>query len=153
MDILNITTSIVSILGALWTLYNWNEIKKAKEQIFSAIKIVKYSEVSNNFETTIKQIKKIAFKTKIPSGTNIDDILNSLTNYFEKTVRTSSDLEKDGFRNFSEHKDELKTSINNISKLDRKSPNNLIEEYNKVYYIIIEMDKEIDNYRKKLVQK
>jgi hypothetical protein len=153
MEILNVTASIVSILGALWTLINFNKIKKAKEQIFSAIKIIKYSEVSNNFETTVNQIKKIAFKTKIPSGTNIEDILSGLTVYFEKTVKISSDLEKDGFRNFSEYKKELKESINKISKLDRKSPTELIEEYNKVYYVVIEIDKEIDKYKRKLVQK
>jgi hypothetical protein len=153
MEILNVTASIVSILGALWTLINFNKIKKAKEQIFSAIKIVKYSEVSNNFETTVNHIKKIAFKTKIPSGTNIEDILGGLTVYFEKTVKISSDLEKDGFRNFSEYKKELKESINKISKLDRKSPTELIEEYNKVYYVVIEIDKEIDKYKRKLVQK
>jgi hypothetical protein len=76
-----------------------------------------------------------------------------LTVYFEKTVKISSDLEKDGFRNFSEYKKELKESINKISKLDRKSPTELIEEYNKVYYVVIEIDKEIDKYKRKLVQK
>lgn len=149
---LGVVSSIVSIGGAVWSFFNVKITEKTKREIFSKIKIVKYSSINVDTKTTINQVRKIAFKNKIPKGLNLGEIISFVNDYYEKIHGIINDLEKENSINLNNHISSLKNKITEVSALDKTSPD-LIENYNELYYIILEVDKEIDNFKKNIIEK
>lgn len=144
--------SLVSIGGAIWASCNVRIVKKTKEEIFSKLRIVKYSEISNSSKSTINQLRKIANKDKIPPGVNFKEIIDSLNIYYESLISIKNDIQEDGFIDLERYLDELRTNITIASKLERKAPKDLINIYTKIYYHILDIDCEIVKYNKKLLK-
>ncbi|MDR6516766.1 hypothetical protein [Chryseobacterium camelliae] len=149
---LGVISSIVSIGGGIWSLVNVKITKKIKKEIFSNFKVIKYSNINVNTRTTINQIRKIALRSKISKGLNLEEIISSVNDYYEKIHEISNDLEKENSNNLDNLLNSLKKKITYISTLDKTSID-LIENYNELYYIILEVDKEIDKFKQKIIEK
>lgn len=150
---LGIISSIISIAGAIWSLINVRVIKKTKKEIFSKMKVVKYSNINVNTKAAISQIRKIALKSKVPKGLNINDIIDSLNDYYEKIHEISNDIEKEGSEKLNKDINDLKKNITNVSRMNKDSENELIGCYNDIYYGILEIDKEIDKLKQNIIEK
>lgn len=150
---LGVVSSFISVMGAIWSLYNVRIIKKTKREIFSKMKVVKYSSINVNTKTVISQIRKIALKSKVPKGLNINAIIDSLNDYYEKIHEISNDIEIEGSEKLNKDINDLKKNITNVSKLNKDSENELIECYNDIYYGILEIDKEIDKLKQNIIEK
>lgn len=150
---LGVVSSVISISGAIWSLYNVRIINKTKDEIFSKMKVVKYSNINVNTKSTITQIRKIALKNKIPKGLNLQDIIDSLNDYYEKIHEISNDIEKEGSEKLNNHIISFKEDISKVSKMSKESENELIENYNLIYYRILEIDKEIDKFKQNIIEK
>jgi len=150
---LGVVSSVISISGAIWSLYNVRIITKTKDEIFSKMKVVKYSNINVNTKSTITQIRKIALKNKIPKGLNLQDIIDSLNDYYEKIHEISNDIEKEGSEKLNNHITSFKEDISKVSKMSKESENELIENYNLIYYRILEIDKEIDKFKQNIIEK
>lgn len=156
MDILNIiglVGSLVSIGAAIWSIFNVGIIKKTKQEIFSKLKIVKYSGASSISKNTINQLRKIANREKIPRGLNTSEIIDSLNDYYESLNELRVDLEEDGFVKLKEYMSTLKSNITSVSRLDRSDPELFKQKYEDLYYYILEIDTEIGKLRKNIVEK
>ena len=151
--ILGVISSIVSIFGAFWSLFNVNIIKKTKQEIFSRLKVVKYSNINVNTKNTILQVRKIALKNKIPKGLNLNEINDSLKDYYERIHEISNDIEKEGSDKIITQINEFKINISSVSKLSKDFESELIDGYNQIYYQILEIDKEIDKFKQNIIEK
>ncbi|GEN76017.1 hypothetical protein [Chryseobacterium hagamense] len=149
---LGVVSSVISIAGAVWSLFNVRIIRKTKKEIFSKFKVVKYSNINEKAKTTIYQVKKIALKNKIPKGINLFDINNSVNDYYEKIHEISNDIEKENSANLNNYISNLREKIMEVSKLNNNS-SDLIEKYTQLYYIILQVDKEIDKFKQNIIEK
>ncbi|HCR75308.1 MULTISPECIES: hypothetical protein [Chryseobacterium] len=149
---LGVVSSVISISGAVWSLFNVRIIRKTKKEIFSKFKVVKYSNINEKAKTTIYQVKKIALKNKVPKGINLSDINNFVNDYYEKIHEISNDIEKENSANLNNYISNLQEKIEEVSKLNNNS-SDLIEKYTQLYYIILQVDKEIDKFKQNIIEK
>ena len=134
---IGIIGSLVSIGGAIWASFSVGIIKKTKEEVFSRLKIVKYSELTSSSKGTIIQLRKIANKKKILPGLNFDDINSSINDYYENLNKIKNDIAEDGYKDLSDQMNILKKKISLANKTDRKSSSKIIEVYTEIYYHIL----------------
>jgi hypothetical protein len=153
LEIIGLIGSLVSIGGAIWASMSVGIIKKTKNEIFSRLRIVKYSELTSSSKGTVTQLRKIANKDKIPPGINFQEITDSLNDYYENLNKIKNDIKEDGFSDLEKYMNDMKDNINTATSLDRKNPKAIIEIYTKMYYHILEIDSEISKYNKKIIEK
>lgn len=153
IEIIGLVGSIVSIGGAIWASMSVGIIKKTKIEIFSRLRIVKYSELTSSSKGTVTQLRKIANKDKIPPGINFQEIIDSLNDYYENLNRIKNDIKEDGFSDLEKHMNDMRENINTATGFDRKNPKAIIEIYTKMYYHVLEIDSEISKYNKKMIEK
>jgi hypothetical protein len=153
IETIGLIGSITSIGCAIWASISVGIIKKTKLEIFSRLKIVKYSELSSSSKNTINQLRKIASKDKIPPGINFTDIIDSLNDYYENLNKIKIDIEKDGFSSIEDHMKKLRESINTARTQNRKTPQELISSYTEIYYHVLEIDSKISKYHQMNIEK
>jgi hypothetical protein len=152
-EIIGLIASIVSIGGAIWAFISVGIIKKTKTEIFSKLRIIKYSELINSTKGTITQLRKIANKDRIPPGVNFQEIIDSLNDYYEGLNRIKNEIKDDGYSDLEVQMNEMRNNINTASTSDRKNPKNVIEIYTKIYYQILEIESDISRYNRKILEK
>lgn len=153
IGIIGLIGSLVSIGGAIWASMSVGIIKKTKIEIFSRLRIVKYSELTSSSKGTVTQLRKIANKEKIPPGINFQEIIDSLNDYYENLNRIKNDIKEDGFSDLEKYMNDMRENINTATGLERKNPKAIIDIYTKMYYHILEIDSEISKYNKKMIEK
>lgn len=153
LQLIGLLGSLVSIGGAIWASISVGIIKKAKDEVFARLKIVKYSELTSSSKGTIIQLRKVVNKKRILPGVNFDDINGSINDYYENLNKIKNDITEDGYTKLDEQMNKLKSKMSLAIKTDRKSSNQLIEAYTEIYYHVLEIDSEIANYNKKIIEK
>lgn len=152
-EIIGLTGSMISIIGAIWASMSVGIIKKTKSEIFSRLRMIKYTELTSSSKGTVIQLRKIANKDKIPPGINFQEIIESLNDYYENLNTIKNDIEEDGFFNLDKYMSEMRENINKATSLDRKNPKAMIEIYTSMYYHVLEIESEISKYNKKIIEK
>lgn len=145
--------SLISIGGAIYTYRYSTIIKKTKDEIFDAFKIVKFSGINENTSSTINQIKKVSHRQKIARGTNLEDIVNSLNDYYEKIHRLKNEKEVSDSTNLNELITEYREKINVISSTSRDDDEILIQHFNEIYEMTLNIDSEFNKFTKNIVEK
>lgn len=152
-EIIGFVGSLVSILGAVYTYRYSTIISRTKDEIFSLFKVLKFSNISESSTTTIEQIKKIAHKQKIIRGTNVDDIVNSLNNYYEKVFKLSNEVEVEKSEKIAGFITDYREKINIIGNTPRANETALITHFNEIYELTLNINQEFNKFTKNIVEK
>ncbi len=153
IQIIGLIASLISIGGAIWSLFNVGKIKRIKNEIFSRFKIIKYSDFNLKGKKTLTEVRRISHKKNIERGLVLEDVLSSVKDYYENLNEIRNDIYEDGFRDINSYMDKLKNKIDRISSLDRNTSSELIQEYNYVYYLIIDIENHISKQQKNILEK
>lgn len=151
-EIIGLIGSLISIGAALYTYKYATIIKKTKNEIFGLFKVMKFSNINENTITTIEQIKKIAHRQKIARGTNIDEIINSLNIYFEKIFKLKNEKEVEASSKLNLLIDNYRQKVVDITN-SRNDEAKLIQCFNEIYELTLNIDQEFGKLTKKIVEK
>ena len=151
-ELIGLVASVISISSAIWAAVNVRIIKRTKRDIFSRLKIEKYSEIVNSSQGTITQLRKIANKNTIPPGVNFGDTIDSLNKFYENLNAIKNEIIKDGYSDLEFHMNELKQKVQVVQNMNRNTPN-IILSYTEIYYHVIDIDREVSNYKKQMIEK
>lgn len=151
-EIIGLIASLISIVSAIWAAVNVRVIKKTKRDIFSKLKIEKYSEIVTSSQGTISQLRKIANKNKIPPGVNFSDIIDSLNKFYENLNTIKCEIITDGYVNLELQMNELKQKVQVVQNMNRSTPN-IISSFTEIYYLVIDIDGEVSKYKKQIIEK
>jgi len=149
---IGIIGAIASIVSVVWTSINVGLVRKAKKDIYTKIKVVKYSESIGVYKSVLIHLKKIATKSKIPLGLNFDDIIGCLNDYYESLSKVKSDITEDGYSEIEKKMDKLKELISTASLTDRKDSGKIIKIYTEIYYHVIEINSEVEKYNQQCIK-
>lgn len=150
---IGLIASIISISGAIFSLRNLNAVKRTKTEIFGLFKVLKFNNVNENTQTTLEQIRKICHKPKIPRGTNVDEIIASLNNYFEKIYKLTNEEEVENSTNLKIQIQNYRSKINQISAIKRSNENEMIQSFNEIYEMTLSINQEFEKLTKKIIEK
>lgn len=152
-EIIGLLGSLVSIMAAIYTSRYSKIVKKTKNEILSLFKVVKFSNISETTQTVLEQIKKVAHKQTISRGTNLNDLVNSLNNYYEKIfkLKTENEVAKNEKLNILIETFRLKTDA--ISATQRDQQSIIIELFNELYQLTLNIDQEFNKLTKSIVEK
>ena len=148
---IGIIGSIASIIGVVWTGINVRIVQKTKKEIYAKMKVVKYSESTGLYKSVLTHLKQVANKSKRPSGVNFDDIISSVSEYYENLSKVKNDIKEDGSIEFENKMSKLKKLINIARNTDRKNFEEIINIYTEIYYYVIDIESEIDKYKRQLI--
>lgn len=151
-EIIGLIGSLVSIGAALYTYRYSTIIKQTKEEIFGLFKVMKFANINENTTTTIEQIKKVAHRQKIARGTNIDEIVNSLNIYFEKVFKLKNEKEVEASSKLNLLIDNYRQKVIEITN-SRNNETQLIQCFNEIYELTLNIDQEFGKLTKKIVEK
>ncbi|MPT34815.1 MAG: hypothetical protein E2604_06950 [Flavobacterium sp.] len=151
-EIVGLISSFVSIGGAFYSYRYSTIIKKTKNEIFSTFKVLKFSNINEKTINTTEQIKKIAHKQKIPRGTNVDEIIKVLNDYFEKIFKLKNEKEVQNSNTLNILIQQYREKINAISRTPRSSEEVIIKLFGEIYEITLNIDKEFDKFTKNIVE-
>lgn len=144
--------AIASIISVVWTSINVGLVRKAKKEIYSRIKVVKYSESTGSYKSAITHLRKVATKSKIPPGVNFDDIIGCINDYYESLSKVKNDIIEDGYSEIEKKMGKLKELISIASHTDRKDSVTIIEIYTKMYYHIMEINSEVEKHKQQFIK-
>ena len=152
-EIIGLLGSLVSIMAAIYTSRYSTIVKKTKNEILSLFKVVKFSNISETTQTVLEQIKKVAHKQTISRGTNLNDLVNSLNNYYEKIfkLKTENEVAKNEKLNSLIETFRLKTDTLSATQRDQQSA--IIELFNELYQLTLNIDQEFNKLTKSIVEK
>lgn len=152
-EIIGLLGSLVSIMAAIYTSRYSTIVKKTKNEILSLFKVVKFSNISETTQTVLEQIKKVAHKQTISRGTNLNDLVNSLNNYYEKIfkLKTENEVAKNEKLNSLIETFRLKTDAVSATQRDQQSA--IIELFNELYQLTLNIDQEFNKLTKSIVEK
>lgn len=142
LDVIGLIGSIVSIVSAFIVLFGVRKVKKAKNEIFLKLRIMKNSEFLSLNRSILSQIKQITTAKKIPIGTNFERIIEELFNYYESLSRLRQNVKLQN-KTIDNHLQNLKNNINIAKKLDRKDTQKVVDVYTDIYYYLVDVEKDI----------
>lgn len=152
-EIIGLIGSFISIGGAIYSYKYSTIIKNTKDEIFSTFKVLKYSNINEKTLSTIEQIKKVAHKQKIPRGTNIDDVIKTLNEYFEKVFKLKNETEVENSSILNDLIQAYREKVNEISNTSRMNETDLIQLFNEIYEMTLNIDQEFSKLAKNIVEK
>lgn len=152
-EVIGLTGSIVSIVGAFYSSRYSTIVKKTKNEILSLLKVVKFSNINETTSAVLEQIKKIAHKQTIPRGTNLTEIVNSLNSFYEKVFKLKTENEVEANEHLNALISTFRQKTNLISNSPREQSATVIGLFNELYEITLNIDKEFNKLTKNIVEK
>lgn len=152
-EIIGFVGSLVSILSAIYTSRYTSIVKKTKSEILSLFKVVNFSNINETTPAVLEQIKKVAHKRNIARGTNLNDIVNSLNNYYEKIYRLKAENEVGQNENLNNLIETYRKKTDEVSATARAEQSVIIELFNDLYQITLSINHEFNKLAKNIVEK
>lgn len=152
-EIIGLIGAVVSIIAAVYTTRYSAIVKQTKNEILSLFKVVKFSNINETTLSVLDHIKKIAHKQNIARGTNLDEIVNSLNNYYEKIFKLKSENEVESNENLNQLISTYRSKVDLISVTARSEQSTIIELFNQLYQITLNIDQEFNKLTKNIVEK
>jgi len=152
-EIIGLISALVSFIAALYTTKYSSIVKQTKNEILSLFKVVKFSNVNEITISVLDHIKKIAHKQNIARGTNIDEIVNSLNNYYEKVFKLKSESEVVKSEDLNQLIASYRSTVDLISLTARTDQPSIINLFNQLYEITLNIDHEFNKLTKNIFEK
>lgn len=152
-EIIGLIGSVVSIIAAIYTSRYSLIVKQTKNEILSLFKVVKFSNINETTLSVLDHIKKIAHKQNIARGTNLDEIVNSLNNYYEKVFKLKTENEVIKNETLNNLISTFRSKVDTISVTERSNQSTIINLFNELYQITLNIDQEFNKLTKKIVEK
>lgn len=152
-EIIGLIGSIVSIFAALYTSKYSSVVLKTKNEILSLLKVVKFSNINESTVFVLEQIKKVAHKQTIARGTNLDEIINALNIYYEKIFKLKTEVDVESNSSLNTLLVMYRNKVNELSLTSRNDSAKIIEHFNELYQITLQVDNEFTKLTKKIVEK
>ena len=152
-EIIGLIGAFVSIIAAVYTTRYSAIVKQTKNEILSLFKVVKFSNINETTLSVLDHIKKVAHKQNIARGTNLDESVNSLNNYYEKIFKLKSENEVENNENLNQLISTYRSKVDLISITARSEQLAIIELFNQLYQITLNIDQEFNKLTKSIVEK
>ena len=142
LEIIGLIASVVSIISAFVALLGVSKVKKAKNDFFLKLRIMKNSEFLSLNRSILTQLKQITIAKKIPLGTNFSRIIEELFNYYENLSRLRQNVKIED-KKIDGHMQKLKRNISRAKILERKDSQKIVDVYTEIYYDLVEIEKDV----------
>lgn len=151
-EIIGLIGSVVSVVAATYTVRYSTIVKNTRNELLGLLKLSKFAGINEATITVLSQIKKIANRSTIARGTNVQEIIESLNAYYEKIFRLKTEKEVENNVTLISMIDTYRTKVDAISVTDKTNAVVLISLFNEVYQLTLVIDNEFNKFSSKIVE-